>query len=146
MPEFHSTVIIDRPPEEVFAYLVNPETQQIWQSGLQEFEADWGDDPAVGDHSRGTVKVAGKKLQWEAEITEVKRPERFVFRTVEAPFAFEVTYSLQPVGESTEVHYDGTTEAMGGFFGRFADPLVALMYQRDTTSNLANLKTILEAR
>lgn len=144
MPEFHSHVIIDRPPQEVFAYLVNPETQQTWQSGLQDFEADWGADPAVGDHSRGTVNVAGKKLRWEAEITEVNRPERFVFRTVEAPFGFEVTYSLRAVGDSTEVNYDGTTEPMGGFFGKFADPLVARMYQRDTTSNLANLKAILE--
>ncbi|MGJ9373043.1 SRPBCC family protein [Nesterenkonia sp. CF4.4] len=146
MSEFHSTVTIDRPPEEVFAYLVNPQTQEIWQSGLQEFEADWAEQPAVGDHSRGTVKVAGKKLQWEVEITEVKRPEKYAFRTVRAPFSFEVAYSLQQVGDSTEVHYDGTAEATGGFFGRFADPLVALMYQRDTNSNLANLKAILEER
>ncbi|MBO0594246.1 SRPBCC family protein [Nesterenkonia sp. E16_7] len=146
MPEFHAKVTIDRPPEEVFAYMVNPQTQEIWQSGIQEFAADWGDDPAVGDHSRGTVKVAGKKLRWETEVTEVKRPEKVVFRTVEAPFSFEITYSLTPVGDSTEVHYDGSTSATGGFFGRLADPLVALMYQRETNGNLGNLKTILEAR
>lgn len=146
MPEFHAKVTIDRPQEEVFAYLVDARTQEIWQSGLQEFAADWEADPRVGDHSRGTVKVAGKKLNWEAEVTEVKRPERFVFRTVEAPFSFEITYSLAAAGDSTQVHYDGSTSAMGGFFGRLADPLVALMYQRETNSNLANLKTILEAR
>ena len=34
---------------------------------------------------------------------------------------------------------------MSGFFGKLADSLVALMYQRDMNSNLANLKAILEA-
>ncbi len=29
---------------------------------------------------------------------------------------------------------------MSGFFDRLADPLVALMYQRDMNSNLANLE------
>ena len=33
MPEFHSTITIERPREEVFTYLVDPETQTIWQSG-----------------------------------------------------------------------------------------------------------------
>lgn len=146
MPEFHAKVTIDRPREEVFTYLVNSETQVIWQSGLQEFDADWSDEPTVGDRARGTVKVAGKKVQWVTEVTEIKHPERFVFRSVEAPFPFEISFSLLEVGESTEVRYDGSTEAMGGFFGKLADPLVAHMYQRDMNSNLANLKAILEER
>ncbi|MCH8563138.1 SRPBCC family protein [Nesterenkonia sp. LB17] len=144
MPEFHSKVTIDLPREEVFTYIVNSETQVIWQSGLQEFDADWSGEPTVGDRSRGTVKVAGKKLQWETEVVEIKRPETFVFRSVKAPFPFHISFSLLQVGDSTEVRYDGSTEAMGGFFGKLADPLVAHMYQRDMNSNLANLKAILE--
>lgn len=73
MPEFHSTVTIERPREEVFTYLADPDTQTVWQSGLQEFEADWSDEPKVGDRARGTVKVAGKKVRWETETTEAKR-------------------------------------------------------------------------
>ncbi len=145
MPAFHSRVKIDRPREEVFAYLVNAETQTIWQSGLQEFIADWSDEPTVGDHARGTVKVAGKKVQWEIEVAETNRPENIVFRSVKAPFPFKVSYSLLSNGGSTQVRHDGSTEALGGFFGKLADPLVALMYQRDMNSNLANLKAILEA-
>lgn len=144
MPEFHSVITIDRSREEVFTYLVDPDTQTIWQSGLQEFDADWTDAPKVGDRARGTVKVAGKKVQWETETTEVNRPERIAFRSVEAPFRFEISYTLVDSGGSTEVRHDGSTEAMGGFFGKLADPLVAHMYQRDMNSNLANLKAILE--
>ena len=146
MSEFHAQVSIDRPLEEIFAYLVNPETQVVWQSGLQEFDADWGDEPKVGDRSRGIIKVAGKKMQWETEVVEVERPEKVVFRSVESPFSFQISYSLRRVGDSTEVRYDGSTGVMGGFFGKFADPLVAHMYQRDTNSNLANLKAVLEER
>ena len=144
MPEFHSTTSIARSREEVFTYLVDPEAQTVWQSGLQEFDADWTDEPKVGDRARGTVKVAGKKVHWEAEITEVTRPERMAFRSVESPFPFEISYTLVDSGGSTEVRHEGSTEALGGFFGKLADPLVALMYQRDMNSNLANLKAIME--
>lgn len=144
MPEFHSTTTIARSREEVFTYLVDPEAQTVWQSGLQEFDADWTDEPKVGDRARGTVKVAGKKVHWEAEITEVTRPDRIAFRSIESPFPFEISWTLVDSGGSTEVRHDGSTEALGGFFGKLADPLVALMYQRDMNSNLANLKAIME--
>ena len=144
MPEFHSAVTIEKPAQDVFNYLVDPDTQTVWQSGLQEFDADWEDEPKIGDLARGTVKVAGKKVRWIAEITEVRRPERMAFRSVEAPFPFELSFTLVDRGGATEVQYDGSTEAMGGFFGKLADPLVAHMYQRDMNSNLANLKAIFE--
>jgi uncharacterized protein YndB with AHSA1/START domain len=144
MAEFHSTITIARPREEVFTYLVDPDTQTIWQSGLQEFDADWKDEPKVGDRAKGTVKVAGKKVRWETETTEAQRPERIAFRSVESPFPFEISYTLVDIGGSTEVRHDGSTEALGGFFGKLADPLVAHMYQRDMNSNLANLKAIME--
>ncbi len=33
MPEFHSTVTIARPRGEVYAYVIDSDTQTIWQSG-----------------------------------------------------------------------------------------------------------------
>jgi hypothetical protein len=78
----------------VFTYLVDPDTQTIYQSGLLEFDADWKDEPKVGDRARGTMKVAGKKVRWEVETTEAKRPERIAFRSVESPVAFEFSTRL----------------------------------------------------
>jgi uncharacterized membrane protein len=83
-------------------------------------------------------------VRWEAETVEVQRPERIVYRSVEAPFPFELSFTLVDRDGSTEVRHDGSTETMGGFFGKLADPMVARMYQRDMNSNLANLKAILE--
>jgi len=144
MPEFHSTVTIDRPREEVFSYLADPRSQTVWQSGLQQFKADWTGEPKVGDRASGIVKVAGKKVHWVTETSEVQRPERLAYRSVAAPFPFEISYTLVDRGGSTEVNHDGSVESMGGFFGKLADPLVVLMYQRDMNSNLANLKAIIE--
>lgn len=144
MTEVRSNVVIDRPRDVVFAYLTDPATQTVWQSGLLEFEADWEDEPKVGDRARGTVKVAGKKVRWQTETTEMERPERLAFRSVEAPFAFEMSYTLVDQGGSTAVSHHGSTQSLGGFFGKLADPLVAHMYQRDMNSNLANLKAIIE--
>ena len=144
MAEFHCKVTINRAPEDVFSYLINPDNMTVWQSGLQEFDADWQVDPKVGEHARGVVKVAGKKVRWETETTEVTRPERIAFRSVKAPFSYEMSYTLADRDGATELSHDGFTESLGGFFGKLADPLVARMYQRDMNSNLNNLKALLE--
>ena len=144
MPEFHSSVTINRPREEVFAYLADPANQTVWQSGPVEFESDRAGQPEVGDLARGTIKVVGRKVRWEAETIEMQPPERFAFRSVKAPFPFQQSYTLVDHGGSTEVRTEGSAESLGGFFGKLADPVVARMYQRDMDANLANLKLVLE--
>ena len=52
MAEFHAGVTIHRPCDEVFRYLVDPDTQTVWNSGLQEFTADWTGQPEVGDRAK----------------------------------------------------------------------------------------------
>ena len=145
MPEFRATVTINRPRDDVFRYLTEPDKMTVWQSGLEAIDADWEVEPKIGDRARGTVKIAGKKLHWETETTEVRRPELIGFRSVKSPFPFEMSYTLQDRGGSTEVTNHGSTESTRGFFGKLAEPLVIRMYHRDMTSNLANLKAILEA-
>ena len=145
MPEIHAQVSIDRSREDVYDYISNPDTQAVWQSNLVEFTADdWQGEAHVGDRSQGAIKVAGRRVGWTAETTEARRPERFAFRSVEAPFPFEFSFTLTDRGGSTELSYQGSTKTMGGFFGKLADPLVARMYERDMKANLENLKEILE--
>ena len=144
MAEFHCSVTINRPRDDVFSYLMDPDKMPVWQSGLEEFDADWRDDPKVGDRARGVVKVAGKKVRWETEISEIRRPERAAIRSVEAPFSYEMSYTLEDRDGATELFHDGVTGSLGGFFGKLADPFVARMYQRDMNSNLNNLKALLE--
>ena len=144
MAEYRVTVHIDRKPDEVFAAIVDPTIQTVWQSGLQEFDADWQDEPKVGDRARGVVKIAGKRIRWEAETTEVRVPSRIAFRSVEAPFAYEMTYVLAERDGATEIALEGRSGSLGGFFGKLADPVVARMYARDMDSNLRNLKALLE--
>jgi hypothetical protein len=74
----------------------------------------------------------------------VDAPSRVVYRSVKAPFPYELAYTLTERDGATEIQHDGVTEAMSGFFGKLADPVVAKMYQRDMNSNLLNLKAILE--
>jgi uncharacterized protein YndB with AHSA1/START domain len=101
---------INRPREEVFAYAADSENETLWQSGLVEFKGDRPGQPDVGDRARGTVKVAGRKVRFMSETTEMRPPERFAFRSVEAPFPFEVSYTFVDRGGSTEVRIDGSTE------------------------------------
>ena len=54
------------------------------------------------------MKVAGKKVRWETETTEAKRPERIAFRSVESPFPFEIptpsSTPTAPLGSARRLH------------------------------------------
>src|SRR3954469_8747033 len=114
MAEFHASVTIKRSREAVFHYLVDPASQIVWNSGLQEFSAAWTDEPQVGDRAKGTLKVAGRQVHWETETTEGEPPRRVVYRSVQAPFPFTLAFTLVDRDGATEVQHDGSTEAMGG--------------------------------
>ncbi len=144
MPELTETIYIDRPPAEVQAFLIDPANPTLWQSNLVEFEL-LDDEIRKGSHVRGVSRVAGRRFEWKMEYAELDLGHRAVLRSIEAPFAFTVEETLVATGGGTTFTWHQTTESLGGFFGKLADPLVVRLYQRDVRSNLSNLKELLEA-
>jgi uncharacterized membrane protein len=139
------SITIDRPAQDVWEFVRDPTNQTLWQSSLIEFEADWEDRAKVGDHARGVTKVAGKKIAWESEVTQVDPAKSFAFKTVDGPFPMEFRYTYEPEDGGTRFRIRGETPGTGGFFGKLGDGMVARMYARNVRSDLENLKALLEA-
>lgn len=145
MIHLEESVVIDRTPSEVWSYITDPANDRRWMSNVLEFEADWQDEPQVGDHSRRVARVAGRRCEFTAEVTEVDPGTRFSWKSLEAPFPFQNGFRLESAGAGTRVTFWGETPGMGGFFGRLADPVVARMFARDIRSNLRRLQGLLES-
>ena len=145
MATIEESIVIDRPRGDIRAFLSNPENQPVWQSNLVEFNKLDEGDPQVGTRYRGVVKVAGRRVEWTAELVEWDDLAFYNLRSMEASIGFEMRFEFDEVPGGTRMSIRQELAPFGGFFGKLADPLVTRMYSRDVRGNLVTLKDVLES-
>ncbi len=145
MPTIEENIVIDRTREEIRAFLRNPENGPVWQSNLTELTQLDDGDPKKGTRYRGVVRVAGRRIEWTAEIAEWDDVAFYELRTIDSPIGFDLRFDFDEVPDGTRVTIRQQIAPFGGFFGKLADPLVTRMYTRDVRGNLETLKDILQS-
>jgi hypothetical protein len=138
-------VVIDRPIDEVFAFLVDGENDPKFSARVQKMEKATDGPPAVGTIYKSAVRDAGMTTQREFELTEVDAPAkiRWAERSKNMVTAPEGGYDLTPSGDGTEVAFYNVLEGHG--FGKVLAPL-ALRSARNGAQDFANsIKRTVEA-
>ena len=145
MPVVDDSININRPRSEVFAFATDPENIPLYSSNLIEFEQVTEGPVGKGTRNRGSVKVAGKRIDFTVEVVEFDEGRRLASRSVESPIPFELDVSYEDADGGTRVSWHQESPGFKGFFGKLTDPLVNRMYAKDVRSNLEKLKDLLEA-
>ena len=144
MPVVDDSIIINRPRNVVFAFATDPESIPLYSSNLIEFEQVTEGPVGKGTRNRGSVKVAGKRIDFLSEVVEFEEGGRLGSRSIESPIPFELDLTYEDAEGGTKVSWHQESPGFGGFFGKLTDPLVNRMYAKDVRSNLEKLKEILE--
>ncbi|HEV7626671.1 MAG TPA: SRPBCC family protein [Streptomyces sp.] len=99
--QFEVTTEIDRPIEEVFAFLADGENDPKFSPRIVEIVKTTGGPPSVGTVYRSTVKDGGVKTRREFEITEFDPPTRIRWTetTKNLVTADEGGYDLESAGD-----------------------------------------------
>jgi uncharacterized protein YndB with AHSA1/START domain len=120
---FEATVVIDRPIEEVFAFLADGENDPKFSPRVLEIAKTTDGPPGVGTVYASTVKDAGVKTKREFKLTEFEPPTRIRWAEVSknAVTATEGGYDLAPEGDGTRVTLHNVLEGHG--FGKLIAPL-----------------------
>jgi carbon monoxide dehydrogenase subunit G len=144
VPVIEETVFIDRPPQEVFDFLVKTENIPIWDSSVIRAE-QVGDGPVgPGTRSTGTSKILGKQFDWTTENIHFEPPAKSVIRSVDGQLTFTISNVLEPEGSGTRLTYLLEVDSgMRGIFGKLADPLVQKAHTRTVHANLETLADLL---
>ena len=75
MASFSHSVEIDRPPAEVFPWLLEEEKVPSWTGNLESYERLDGAGPlARGSRVRQVLEVSGRRIDVELEITRYDPP------------------------------------------------------------------------
>jgi carbon monoxide dehydrogenase subunit G len=138
------TVVVERPPQEVFRFLTDLANVPAWQSGAVEVRAPEG-PLAVGTTYVEVLKFLGKRFEATLEVTEFEPARRFAVRTRSGPIPFEVRHTLEPAdgGGSTRIDVELEGDPDGLF--RLAESLVMRNAKRQIEGDFATLKNMVEA-
>jgi uncharacterized membrane protein len=144
MPVVEESVVIARPPAEVFDYLAKAANLPEWDSSIVQAEQVGAEAVGVGTRWRGTSKILGRRFEWATEITEFDRPRRSSSRSVEGKLQFTVTVLVEPADGGARFTYRvDAASGLGGVFGRLADPIVERAQARTVRANLETLAELL---
>jgi uncharacterized protein YndB with AHSA1/START domain len=136
--------VIERPVEEVFAYIADQTNAPAWQSGLVEVRRTTEGPIGVGTKHTLVRMFMGRRLEADNEYVVYEPNRRIAFKVTSGPMRAEASYFLEAVAEGTRV--TSTIEMdMSGILS-IAEPLIAASLRREVKAAIPVLKDLLENR
>jgi len=137
------SIVVERPIEEVFAYLTDLERVPEWQTNVLFLQLQSG-SLRPGAQLVELRKFLGRKIESVVEVTEYDPPHRYTIKTQSGPIPFEISNVLSESGSGTRI--DAAVEGEPGRFFGLIEWRVVKAVERELWNSLATLKDILEAR
>ena len=143
--EFRATTVIDRPIDEVFAFLADGENDPKFSPRVLEIRKTTDGPPGVGTVFASTVKDAGMKTKREFELTEFEAPTKIRWREISKNIVSAPSggYDLKAVDGGTEVTIHNVLEGHG--FGRLIEGFALRSARKGADEFAASIKRAVEA-
>src|SRR5947209_6760859 len=141
MAHYRASIEIQRPREEVFAYLSDFSTTREWDPGVVEAERVNGQAVGDGTEFRLVAEFLGRKNELTYRIVEYDPPHAVTFLGENATVVSRDRITFESTDTGTRVAYDADL-ALRGLL-RIAEPLLALAFNRVGDRALAGLRRTL---
>ncbi len=135
------TIYIERPADEVFAFIADHGNDMLWRAELVSSRVE-GDVPSgIGTHVRQTITHQGRSTDVNLEISEFEQDRRVCFRA-RGGIRAHGCYDVNPDGPGTLLSVSVTIELKGteAMLERFVRQAVESAVDAD----LSQLKAVLE--
>jgi uncharacterized protein YndB with AHSA1/START domain len=134
------SVEIERPAEEVFAWLTDLGRLPEWQASVIESRAEG--PLGEGSRIRERRRLLGHEAETELEVETFEPGRRLALSTLRGPIDLSVDHVLEEVDGRTTLHV--TAEARPGGVLRFAGPAMAARARHELRRDFGRLKELLE--
>lgn len=141
MIKVQSSVVINKPAAEIYAFASNGANSSRWQGGVESVVDD-GPPNTVGSKFTEVRKFMGQEMKTTLEIIEVIPNVKWTARVLKGPVPYTVTVTYEAAEGGTKM----TTMVDGeptGFF-KIAEGMVASQLEKSLEENGERLKKILE--
>jgi len=141
MIQHEVTIHLNRPVEQVFAFLMDTGKLPMWQSNLIKNKLLTQGPLGLGSRFIEVRRIGRKESEIQAEITAFEVNKRFETRTLTEP-KVTVSYSFEMENGGTRLKHKFVMLTSG--LTRLLEPLIASSIKKDSDADFETLKRILE--
>jgi uncharacterized protein YndB with AHSA1/START domain len=142
MPTFQNTVTIQRPADEVFAFLADFENIPKWNYAIEDTSKASAGPVGVGTRYRQTRTVPGRSVEG-FEVTVFEPARRLAIHGQIGPFHATISYQLEASAGATRLVNNVELDPSHAML-RVAAPAAAPRIKAAVAQNLSELRLILE--
>ncbi len=139
------SVEINRPVEEVYQYVADPEHLPEWAGIILEVQKEAPGPLTEGTRFTTIGKFLGRRFETPFEVTAHESPQRHSHKSTGGPIPQEWTLTFEQT-QGGGTRFTQVVEGEPGRFFRLAGPLLERAGRRQFRTDLENLKDLLEAR
>ncbi len=136
------TIHLNRPVEQVFAFLADTKKLPMWQSNLIKTEQLSEGPLRAGSRFREVRLLRQKESEIQGEVSAFEPNQRLATKTVTKP-EVTVSYSFDPEDGGTRLRYQFVMLTTG--LMRLLEPVILSSIRKQSASDFEKLKQLLEA-
>jgi len=143
MSRIRSSIVIEKPIEDVFAVLTDVEkTERWWPGDVKEY---WTSPPprGVGSTRHAVITTFGRRTETDAVATEYDPPHRAVMTGTSPNAPFVAVFDFRSEGGGTRVEMTTDFNFQGA--QRVVGPIFVRWMARQWDDGLATLKRMMES-
>ena len=144
MPPIVHTVEIDRPPDEVFAYVTDPAHFAEWQYDVLSARLEGSRPPRVGSRFTTIRRIGRAERTMTQEITEINPSTSWAAHGVAGPIRPSAKITIEPLKESTRSSVTFALDFEGHGIGVPLVPVIRQIAAKGAPRSYQNLKKRLE--
>lgn len=145
MIEINKSTVINRPVEEVFAYVSDVGNEPQWISEVMEVRKTSDGPMGVGATYENIVQFLGREIVDPHQVVRYEPNRKFAFKSNSGQISFEGTHTFEATSDGATRFTFAATGETGTLF-KLAEPIVNRMINRQWETNVANLKELLESQ
>ena len=141
--EVSSSIEIDRPADEVFAFVADFPNNVQWQRGQRE--CTWTSEPPlrVGSTYDQRARFLGRDMVNSFEVIGLEPGRRVEFTSTGGTFPLTIIRTAEPLADGRARFTEHVRGEPGGFF-RIAEPVLKTLVRASIKRDLPRLRQILE--
>ena len=142
--ETSTSIEIDRPADEVFAFVSEFPNNPRWQRGQRSCR--WTSPPPLGVGSTYDQQThfLGRELTHSFRVVELEPGRRVRFTSTSGTFPLTITRTVEPLGDARSRFTEAVDGDPSGVF-RIAGPILGALVRRAIRRDFPRLKALLEA-
>jgi uncharacterized protein YndB with AHSA1/START domain len=142
---FEASVVIDRPIEQVFDFLVDGENDKKFSARVLEIRKKTDGPIRVGTVYASTVKDVGIKTEREFELDVVERPTRIRWHELSTAPVYVPSGGYDLVAEGTGTKVTLFNELEGQGIGKLIKGFALRSARKSADGMVRSIKTVIEA-